>query len=195
MKQVFNYFCISVKKHATLTILFCIAFVLAVVLGLFIGLPKPLNDMYNDYVLQFFNNVLAKDSSIIKFYFRRLLSLILLYIPIVLLTLNDVTFYGVFLIVFYKGYVLGVMLKTVFLFLNFFGGIVFVFTLFIESVIVAISIILFAVICYKQNANKTHCFYQKLIKKTALCLAIGSLGIEIQILLIICVFRPINFYF
>lgn len=195
MKQIIAYFSVNVKKHCVLVYAFCIVFLASIIIGVFLGLPSSINDIYCDYVLQFFNNVLAKDSSLLKFTARRFFNVVLLYVPVVLLSLNDVSFYGIFLIVFYKGYVLGIALKTVYLYLNIFGTLIFVFTLFIETVLVIVSIILFASVCYKQNDKKSPCFFDKLIKKTLLCLAIASVGIEIEVFLLICIFRPINFYF
>lgn len=195
MQQILNFVLNKIKANFIIFIALLVTFLVGFILGLFFSLPEVFSELYKTFVLEVFTNVLLNKVGIINYFLIRLLNLLLLYLIVFLLALFSISFYGIFILVFYRAYVLSVALKICAITLNFGGIIPFIFTVFIESLICTFSIIIYAVLCYNNQTKKDGCFFNKRFKKTAICLILGTLGIVLECLLLICIFRPINFYF
>ena len=195
MASIFNYVLCKIKERFVIFISLIITFLVGFLLGLFFNLPEVLREFYTSFVFEIFTNVLLANTSIFNFLFLRIINLILLYLIAFLLSLNFISFFGVFIMVFYRSYVLAVALKICAITLTFGGIIPFIFTVFLESLIVTFSLIIYAVLSYKSLQNKRSNFLEKQLKKTTICLLLGVVGIVAECLLLACVFRPINFYF
>ena len=195
MASIFNYVLCKIKERFVIFISLIITFLVGFLLGLFFNLPEVLREFYTSFVFEIFTNVLLANTSIFNFLFLRIINLILLYLIAFLLSLNFISFFGVFIMVFYRAYVLAVALKICAITLTFGGIIPFIFTVFLESLIVTFSLIIYAVLSYKILQNKRSNFLEKQLKKTAICLLLGVIGIVIECVLLVCIFRPINFYF
>ena len=195
MTTIFNYVVNKIKERSLIFFIGLTVFLLGFLLGLFFNLPELLKETYTNFVLEIFINVLLKKSSVFTFFFMRLLNVVLLFLIAFLLCLNGALFFGIFLLIFYKACVLAVGVKICVITLKFLGFIPFIFTIFLESILVIFSLIIYAVLCYEKVKKLDGCFIEKHIKKTAICILISTAGIVVATLLLVCVFRPINFYF
>ena len=195
MVSIFNYVLCKIKQRYIIFISLVITFLIGLILGLFFNLPEVINELYSTFVLDVFTNVLLSKTSIFNFLFLNIINLILLYFIAFLLSLNFISFFGIFIIVFYRAYVLSVALKICAITLSFGGLIPFIFTVFLQSLIVTFSLIIYAVLTYKSSQKKECNYLEKQLKKTAICFLLGVVGIIVECLLLACIFRPINFYF
>ena len=195
MGSLLNYVKNQIDKWFYLFLALIITLLIGFLIGLFFSLPVEINDLFKTLLLDLFNKVLFAQISIFKWLFLRVFYLVLLYFIAFIIGLNKVSFYVIFALVFYRALVLAIMLKICVVSLNFLGIIPFIFTIFLESIIVTFSLIIYAVLTQENLYKKTLCFMEKQIKTTFLALLIGVVGIVVEVLLLACVFRPINFYF
>lgn len=192
---IVSYVLNKIKQNQLLFISLIVVFLVGFLLGIFFDLPQLLSELYSSFVIDIFNNALFNKEPIFSFFFTRILNLILLYLISFLLCLNGISFFGIFALIFYRAYVLAVAVKTCAISLKFLGIIPFIFTVFLESFTVTFSLIIYAVLCYEYYEKRRDCFIEKHVKKTLICFIIGVLGIIVECLFLICIFRPINFYF
>ena len=195
MEALLNYVKNQINKWFYLFLALIITLLIGFLIGIFFALPVEINDLFKTLLLDLFNKVLFSQTSILKWLFLRVFYLVLLYLIAFVIGLNKVAFYIVFMLVFYRALVLAIMLKICVVSLNFLGIIPFIFTIFLQSIIVTFSLVIYAVLTMENLYNKTPCFMEKQIKITFLALLIGVMGIVVEALLLTCVFRPINFYF
>ena len=90
---------------------------------------------------------------------------------------------------------MAVGLKIVVISLSFLIYFPYIFTVFLESLIVTFSLIIYAILTIKNVQNKTNCFFNKQLKITLISFSLGLVGIAVEVILLTALFRPINFYF
>lgn len=192
MQSLIKNLKVIIKNNYVVLVVGLVVFLLGVILGFF-AFNDTVTSLYNDYALNFYT--LALSGSSIKFMFTRIGNLILLFIPVIILSFNPFTIYLNLILVFYKGLVLTISFKCLFLVLSFNGLVVFLILSLIQSVLTVLSILLFIVLAISNKCNNKSVYLNNLIKITLVCLSVALIGITIEFLLLITVVRPFNFYF
>ena len=195
MSAIFNYILSKIKEQINLFLALLVTFLIGFILGLFFTLPTDIEELYKTFILQIFTDALLNKAPLFSFVFTRVLNLIFLYLIAFLLGLNSVLFFGVFLLVFYKAVVMAVGLKIAVISLSFLIYFPYIFTVFLESLIVTFSLIIYAILTIKNVQNKTNCFLNKQLKITLISFSLGLVGIAVEVILLTALCRPINFYF
>lgn len=194
MQKIIKELIIKIKNNGAIIILGGIVYLLGIVLGLIFSSSSNAN-FYEEYAINFYSLVLLPSSSAFAFLLKRIFNLVLLFIPLVLLSFNKFTNYFNFIFVFYKGFVLSISLKCLFLIFGFSGIFLFIFLSLIQSVTTTISIILFILLISANNCVTKKQLTNYIIKVTLISITIALLGLLVEFFLIISILRPFNFYF
>ena len=86
-----------------------IVFILGVILGLFLPTSQTVNEIFGDLATNYYHNVFSVNASPIKNLFTRLLTNALLIGLIGLLSLTVYTYFINFIIILYRGFILGLV--------------------------------------------------------------------------------------
>ncbi len=194
MSKFLKGFTSFIKKNYTIFIIGAVFYLLGAVLA-FIIKSENILSFYEGIALNFYEQILVPSVSPIKFLIKRVLNLILLYVLILVFSLTKFSLYLNFIFVLYKGFVLSVSLKCLFLCFNFSGVLIFIFLSFIQNVITVFSIILVVVLLRLKDYDKRCNFKSYYIKSILFSFIIAILGIIIEFILLVCIIRPFNFYF
>ena len=151
--------------------------------------------IFTDNVSNYYITVLALDSSVFVFLLKRLLNLVLLFLPVAILCLNKYSFFITFAFVGYRGFILGVSFRVIFTAFSFNGLIVWLFLIFIQNLIVTFSIVVFLCNVYSDVYCDGKINYKKFNRYLLISLILALVGIALEYLLVICIFRPLNLYF
>ena len=183
----------KIKTNASITFIGTSVYILGIILALIFS-AESLTEFYKEYALNFYVTALNPSSSSFSFLFKRILNVFLLYIPVVLLSFNQISVYFNFVIVFYSGFTLSLSLKGLFILFKFNGIFVFLFLSLIQSVLTAISIIIF-ILLIKANPCDNRNFLKYVIKVTVISLIIALIGVFVEFLFLVTIIRPFNFFF
>ncbi len=192
MQKLINELTLKIKNNLVVLYVGAIVFFLGILLGVFF-ITSDILATYEEYALNFYSNTLSPSSSVIKFMLTRILNVLLLFIPIVLLSLNGLTVYLNFIFVFYKGFILSLSFRCLIAVLGINGLIVFLFLSLLQTVITTLSIMLFILIMHSKNCKTDRSTYA--LKNFIICFIICLVGILAEFLFLICILRPFNFYF
>ncbi len=192
MQKLINEITLKIKNNLVILYVGIGVFLLGTLLGVFF-ITGDLLVSYKEYALNFYSSALSPSSSAIKFSLIRILNVVLLFIPILLLSLNDFTVYINFIFVFYKGFIISLSFRCLIAVLGFNGLMIFLFLSLIQTVITTFAIILFILITVSKNCKTSRGKY--VFKNFIICFIICILGILAEFLFLICILRPFNFYF
>ena len=185
----------SLKRSNTIVIISVIVFALGLLLGVFITLPTDILDVFSSQSIIYYTNVLCLEFSPISLLISKTLSLALLLLVVGLFCLNKYTIYLNLIILFYRGYILGVVLKVFLSNLLIIGAIIFLFLILIEAIFLLLSIIIFISIMQDACEKSFNLIFQRGVKCYILCLLIAIIGAILEFLFIVMLFRPLNFFF
>ncbi|MBR2376430.1 MAG: hypothetical protein IKA85_01460 [Clostridia bacterium] len=183
---------IVIKNNYFLVILGLAIFGVGTIAGFF-ALSDNVLDFYNERALNFYS--LALGGSTVKFIFIRISNLFLLFIPIIILSLNSFSNYISFIFVFYKGVVLTISFKCLFVVFGFNGIIIFIVLSLIQSITTVISMLAFIILSSSNKCKNKDVFFKNLIKISVFTLIIALIGILLEFILLVTFLKPFNFYF
>lgn len=193
MKIIFDEILNNFKKNTWIFYLSIIILVIGFIMGLFLALSNEVESAYNGFILNYFNTILKQDTSNVSFLFKRIMSAILLLALVLLLSLNSVLFYLNFVILLYRAYILGLTAKLFVFGLGFNGVVFYLFLILTQSLLTSVSIIVYLLNAYSSlKCKKSISFYLKCL---ILSILIATIGAIIEFVLLLVVFRPLNFYF
>lgn len=182
-----------ILKHKYFAVFLAATFILGIIIGIFLHtyLEKL---FFTGNVINFYVNALTKEGSLAGLFFAGLFSD----------ALSLVLFFGVsfvaallpvyFIILFYRGYVLGLALGV---FLGEFGVsglMLFIFAVLIRNVLTSFALTLFAVLVKsiksncKNNTKERYTFF-------AISLVVALAGSIAQLVFLLFILRPLNFNF
>lgn len=193
MKIIFDEILNNFKKNTWIFYLSIIILVIGFIMGLFLALSNEVEAAYNGFILNYFNTILKQDASTVSFLFKRIMSAILLLALVLLFSLNSVLFYLNFVILLYRAYILGLTAKLFVFGLGFNGVVFYLFLILTQSLLTSLSIIVYLLNTYSSfKCKKSISFYLKCLILSSLIATIGAI---IEFVLLLVVFRPLNFYF
>lgn len=191
MKYLLNAIFIFLNRSKIFVISIAVTFVLAIII---IGWILPINlevyEIFKANVLSYYNVAFCLEISVFEIFIKRLFTLALILVVVLLLSLNKYTIYLNFIIVIFRGFLLGIALKIFLLETLLVGFFTFLFLVFIESLFLVFSIaLLISIIKY----NQSNCEKTILLKSYLFCLAVSVIGVIIECLLILTLFRLLNY--
>lgn len=185
----------EVNKSQKVFVAGSVVFILGVILGLFLPSSQTVNDIFGDLAKNYFNSVFSVDASPIKNLFSRILTNALLIILVALFSLTVYTYFINFIIILYRGFILGLVFVVFIINLGFSGIITYLFLILANNIIVTIAIILFITLIYDSLICKTSNFTAVLIKNAIYSFIVSLIGSVLEFLLLTCLIRPLNLYF
>ena len=185
----------EVNKSQKVFVAGSVVFILGVILGLFLPSSQTVNDIFGDLAKNYFNSVFSVDASPIKNLFSRILTNALLIILVALFSLTVYTYFINFIIILYRGFILGLVFVVFIINLGFSGIITYLFLILANNIIVTIAIILFITLIYDSLICKTSNYTAVLIKNAIYSFIVSLIGSVLEFLLLTCLIRPLNLYF
>ena len=167
-------------------------YVLGVILGLFLK-TKLERLFFGQNVVDFYFNALTKQGTPFTIFLSEILQNVVVFILLYLLSFIKLQFVFGCVAVFYRGYVLGVVVLKFILSFGISGLYLFLFATLINSIICVLAISLYSVLALKSKL-KCYAKNQTLIFLAA-CFAISAIGALIELFVIVLLIRPINYNF
>lgn len=195
MKSILDEILSSLKKSKNLVIISVILFLIAFLLGVFLTLNEEIFEIHKSHLFSYYTKIFCEEKLGIKILFTRIINSALILLLVALLSLNKYTFYLIFVVLFYRGFILGLACKLFISELLVLGAITFAFLVLIQAVFITISIIVFISLTYKKVEKIDNCAINLVIKSYITSLIIAILGCAIEFIFILTLFRPLNFYF
>ncbi len=195
MKSVVDKIIKNINANPFVLIVNGFVFVLALFLGGFLGVNESSLSIFTDNVCNYYVSVLALESSLLLFFIKRLLNIALFFIPIALLCLNRYSFFVTFIFVGYRGFILGISFKVILTAFSFNGLIIWLFLIFIQNLALTFAIVIFLSNVYSDVYCNCKVNKIKFNRYLIISLLIAVIGAVLELLLLICVFRPLNLYF
>ncbi len=192
MADYINLIIKHLKNKRNIALICAIIFIFGVILGAILSLSESFLCFYRDFLLSYFDRIFSRETFGVSYLFKRLILCLVLFLIIGLSSLNKYTFYLTFLILFYRGYVLGLAFKLFIGELLINGIFFFLFLVLVNALFTALAITLFICLYYtKTSTNNINC----ILKHLLLCSIIAIFGLIIEFIFIVAIFRPFNFYF
>ena len=195
MLNILNDIKNNINKNYVILLVGGAVYIIGVILGLILPSTETSSALFYSYAENYYCSVLSIDASPFSTFLTRILNSILVLILTALLCSNIYTFFLAFIILLYRGFIIGYVFILFILSLGFNGIITYLFLVLIQNVIISFAILLFMVNIY----GKVNCSCNNLIK-TLLNYLITSfiiclIGCLIEFILLTCLFRPLNLYF
>ncbi len=182
--------CFKVKKN--LTLILAVIFILGVILGVVLSFNEDFACFYKNFLFDYFNRILSRETFGVSYLFKRVLSLVVLFLVVALLSLNKYTFYVIFLILFYRAYIIGLAFKLFLSELLISGMFFFLFLVLVSGFFTSLAIAIFICFNYcKSNVNNL----EFTIKTYLFSLSVAVIGAILEFIFIVAIFRPFNFNF
>lgn len=195
MKKIFDEILCLLKRSNILIAIGLILIVLGIILGVCFELKEPFLSVHNDALINYYNKIFCVEISPFSLLIERVFNCVLVFIPIFFFSFNKFTFYLSYLIVFYRGFVLGFALRLFLTQISISGAVIFLLLIFIQALFLAFSIILFMCLTYNRINKINNITLNLLIRCLIVSLIFSIIGAIIEFLLITLLFRPIVIHF
>lgn len=194
MLSIINFIKKNIIKNKVLFYVGVFIYALGIVLG-FVFRKGGFIAYYENNVLKFYESFLNPNKSVFNFLFLNVINVVLIYLVVALFSLNNLTLFLNYLLIFYKGYVLSISLTILLLAFSLNGFFIFLFLVFILNVITAFSILILMVnlngnINFKDNCKKSY-----FVKNLIISLSIAIFGCAISFFFYVAIIRPFNLFF
>lgn len=176
-------------------ILSVVAYAVGVLLGLFLQGGETASDLAYDYVCKFVNSTMSVDNSPFCTFALRLLNSFLIIGFIFLLCSNKYTYFISFLIILYRGFIIGYAFIVFAINMGFNGVITFLFVVLTQNIIITFAIALLLVNSFKKLFCGCNNYFKVSFYYSAISYIVAVLAAILEFFMLICVFRPLNFYF
>lgn len=195
MKNLINEIIFNLKRAQVIVIIGILVFILGVILGVFVALPEEIFEIHNAKLYEYYSQIFSLDKFGISFLIKRIFNSFLILLLVFLLSLNKYTYYLNFLILFYRGFVLGFAGKLFITKIFVTGAIMFTFLIVIQALFLALAIIIFMSIIYLKNYKIDDCTLKLMLKSLLISFIVAVIGATLEFIFIITLFRPLNLYF
>lgn len=185
----------NLNKNFYLLVVGGIVYVLGVIIGLFLPSGEVSSNLFLDYVNEYFCKIMSIESSPLSFMLTRILNAFLIILLTCLLLSNKYTFYLVFVIILYRGFIIGYTFIYFVLSLGFNGIVTYLFLVLIQNIIITFAILLLMINTYGKIYSCNQNYIKILTAWASVSFAVCIIVAILEFLLIVCLFRPLNFYF
>lgn len=183
-------------RNNSAKLLLCLAICLfGFILGIFLSNKDEVTQIFSSKVINFYVIILDADYSPIKFLFTRFINLIFLLLLIFLLSTNKITIYFIPFLIFYRAYILAISLRFFILNLGINGIMIFIFSTFLQNVLLTLAIIIFFIRILEINCVCTKKLINNSVNILIKIAIIALVGIILEFILVNFIFRPLNLYF
>lgn len=184
----------SKRKNYIFWLVCCYA--TGILLGIFLSGGKERALLTNN-VIDFFVMVYSKDGSVTNLLLIRMFSAFGVLLLFYATSFVVYTYCGHFLVIFYRGYVLGAVSVTFLIGFKVSGVILFIFCVLLQNVICSFGLMLFSTIMfdYLKCCKRISHYFKRHLIAFLFCFLICLLSALIEFLMLVCLLRPLNFYF
>ncbi len=184
----------DVFSHKYFYISFLCVYVLAIIVGIIFSSEIEKFFLTNN-IIEFYRNVLTKEGNLAGLVFSRLFSDIMLFALFFALSFISFLLPINYIIIFYRGYILGVTAGLFLSVLSVSGVMLYIFAVLIPNIISTVCLTFFTVECYYLRKKNCKNHINKCLNYLLLSFLVSLIGLIIEIVFIIFFLRPINFNF
>ena len=189
-----NRFKKDVISHKNFYISFLCVYVLAVIVGIIFSSSTE-RLFLTENIIEFYKNILTKSGNLSGLIFSRLFSDIMVFtlffglsFSVYLLPIN-------YIIIFYRGYILGVTAGLFLTILSVSGIMLYIFAVLIPNIITSVCLIFFTIECMFIRKKKCKQASNKCVNYLFLSFFASLIGLVIELVFILFFIRPLNFNF
>jgi len=206
MRNFFNNFddiknglSLKIKDNKLLIIIFSIIFIAGLFLGIFIEKSSAVKIYYIEYTENYYYSVFSQSESAFSILFIRIGNNILFFSITILLSLSIYLVPLHFIIIFYRGFILGVVCVIIFSSYSI-NGIFLTVLVVIPQNIISTFFLILAIISSMENSQifkRQRCYFgfKSFLLNILLLYAFSLLGAVLELIIISCIMRPLNFLF
>lgn len=184
----------DVISHKYFYISFFAVYILAIIIGVIFS--SSLERFFlTQNVIEFYKNVLTKKGNLTELIFSRLFSDLIqfaiffgLSFVVFLLPIN-------YILIFYRGYILGVTAGLFITVLSVSGIMLYIFAVLIPNIITTVCLIFLSTECFYIKKKKCKNHINRCINYLVFSWGLSLVGLIIEILFVLCFLRPLNFNF
>lgn len=185
----------EINRNKNLVVFSVAVFILGVILGVTLTISEQLECLYNNYLTNYLLKVFSREFSPIKLFFERLLNCGLILFLVALFSLNKYTIYLNFLILLYKAFMLGLAGKLFIVGALLSGFFTFVFLILFQSIFLCFAIVLLLVLSYGKHGCNLKNTVLLVGKSFLICYLVAGIGVLIEFIFIVFMFRPLSIIF
>lgn len=197
MEKILKRHAAIIAAHKLYSIALAASFVAGVVAGLILACAEE-KALFAGNAVDFLIMSLGKDYSVFKLFFVRILTDIGFFLLFFVFGLTVWLYPLHFILIVYRGYVLGAAAIVFFSCFKITGAVLFIFAVFVQNVVTTLGLILFSIHGFHICCSSKECGKFD-FRNYAVALGIGFtvslLGALIELIMLGLVLRPLNFYF
>lgn len=193
MLNFVSKFVCLVKKQNVLSLVLGLIFLFGFILGVLTPFFVAVSELFGLIDLVYVKAVLDPTVSLFGFLFKRILYLAVLFLVVFAFSLNKITYYFNFFILFIRAYFLGIAFNANLSSLGVFGLVLFVFAVFLQGFFACLGIFYFILVTFENKNCKPNA--QILLNKAIISFLIALFGVIIEFIVLAFIFRPLSFYF
>ncbi len=195
MKAIINKILDNHNKNPFILLIGGLIYILMIILGVFCGVNENSLSIFVANVNNYYLEILSLNSTILTFFLKRILNILLFFTLICLLSLNKFTYFICFLLIGYRGFILGISFNVIISVFSINGFIIWLFLILVQNLLLTFAILIFMINVW-EIINCFNKFNKKLfIRYLIISLIIALLGAFSELFLIFSIFRPLNLYF
>ena len=195
MNRIFIEIKQNIFKNQAVFIGGIVVFILGLLLGFFLPSVETVDNLFYGFSSDYFNKIMCIDASPFSVLLTRIFNSLLLILLVCILCFNKYSFYFNFVIIIYRGFIIGYTFIVFVLNLGFSGVITYLFLVLVQNVFVTFAVILLITNVYDKLICKNDKYINILINYSIISYGICLVGALFEFILIVCLFRPLNLYF
>ncbi len=184
----------DVFSHKYFYLSFLCVYLLAIIVGIVFSSEIERFFLTNN-IIEFYKNVLTQEGNLTGLIFSRFFSDIMLFALFFALSFCTFLLPINYIIIFYRGYILGLTAGLFLSILSVSGVMLYIFAVFIPNIISSVCLTFFSIECFYVRKKNCKSNTNKCLNYLILSFLISLIGLIIEMVFIIFFLRPINFYF
>lgn len=185
----------NLKNKINIVAISLIIFVLFFILGLVISLGDYFSEVLTNNAKEIYSNIFSYEFSPLKNFFKRILLICLLFVPVFIFSLNKISKYFIFIIIAIRGYSLALIFKIFAVNLLFIGVLIFIVSILLVNLAITLFVILYLVNVYEIEEKLCKNNLNKYLNYLIISLILSILASFVELLLNITIIRPIYVFF
>ena len=186
-------FCTKKNRGALLIILS--AFVLGILLGFFFKSNLSVSILSLEFSTSYFFLIFDKGTSVFSIFFIRIVNNLCFFLIIMLLSVHIFLLPVHFLLYAYRGFILGTICVIFSIEFGFAGVICLFFTVIPQHFITQFSLSCLSVKSFSFLRRRKYMDIRSFCKSAAVFFAVSIAGPLIELIMLLCILRPLNFFF
>jgi len=190
---------LKIRDNKILIISFSLLFLIGLFIGIFIRKSATINIYYIEYTENYYYGIFCQSQSVFSILFSRIINNLLFFSIIILLSLSIYLIPVHFIIIFYRGFILGVVCVIIFTTYSINGIFLTILVVVPQNIITTFFLIISIItgIGQAKIIKRQHCYFnfKTFILEIFILFLLSLLGALLELVVISFILRPLNFLF